>query len=120
MKFPYKKMIYPVTLSIILWATLFFARKGKDHYALESVWLTGIFLLLQGMMFFVSREGVFHSIRWGFGRIVDIFRVKPKYSMQYHEYVEMRNSKTRVAVWPSFLVGAIFFLIGLIWWLIIR
>ena len=119
MKRHLKKFIYPIVLAIIIWSVLFFARIGADYYALEAFWLTGIFLILQSLLFWVSSEGVFNTITWGFGRLFDSFRSRPKYNMKYFEFVELKKEKKKVSPWPSLIIGGLFFIIGLVWWLII-
>jgi len=92
---------------------------GETYYALEAFWITGIFLLLQALMYWVTNEGVFYTITWSIGKIIDMFRRTPKYPMKFFEYVEMKRDKPKLDVWPTLSIGIVFFSIGLIWWLII-
>lgn len=119
MKKTLKKFIFPGILTIIIWSLLFFLRMKEPYYALDAFWLTGIFLLLQALIYWVTNEGVFNAINWGFGKIIDLFRAVPKVPMKYFEYVEAKRDKPKLSVWPSFTIGIIFFLVGIIWWLLI-
>jgi hypothetical protein len=120
MKLDFRKFIFPIILSVVLWSILFFTRTGEPYYALEAFWLVGIILLLLTLLFWVTNEGVFNSISWGFGKILDIFRPVPKQTLKYIEYVEAKRSKPKISTAPYAIIGAAFFMIGLIWWLIIN
>lgn len=114
-----KKLIYPSILAVVIWAILFFTRMGEDHYVLDSIWVTGLLVLLQGLLFWTTQEGVFDTIRWGVGKFTDMFRKETKYNMKYYEYVQIRRAKPKTAIWPSLLVGGLLFIVGVIWWVII-
>jgi len=114
-----KKFIFPGIIAIVVWSLLFFLRMGETYYALEAFWITGIFLLLQALIYWVSNEGAFYIIVWGVGKIIDMFRKTPKYPMSYFEYVEAKRENRKLDVWPTLSLGAVFFMVGLIWWLII-
>lgn len=114
-----KKLIVPGIITIIIWALLFFLRMGEPYYALEAFWITGIFMLLQAFIYWITNEGIFYGLSWSMGKILDMFRRNPKYPMKYFEYVQMKRERPKLDIWPTFIIGIIFFLIGLIWWLLI-
>ena len=71
-------------------------------------------LLFAGLKF-ASSEGVFYIFGWSFKRLSDIFRKNPKYTgMKYHDYIEMKSEEEKMILWPTLVVGLIFFVVGLI------
>lgn len=114
-----KKFIYPSVVAIVVWAMIFFGKMGEDNYIIDSIWVSGLIVLLLALLIWTTQEGAFDSIRWGFGKMFDMFRKTPKYDMKYIEYVEMKKEKEKTKVWPSLVVGGVLFLVGVIWWLII-
>lgn len=108
-------LITNAAIAILLFFTIFFARLGIDHYVADSFSVTGILMLLFAALKFAASEGVFFIVGWSFKKIVDAFRKVPKYkNMKYHDYIEMKQEEERMILWPTLVVGAIFFIIGLI------
>ena len=108
-------LIVNFVISILLFFTIFFSRLGIDHYVADSFSVTGIMMLLFAGLKFASSEGVFYIFGWSFKRLSDIFRKNPKYtSMKYHDYIEMKSEEEKMLLWPTLLVGGVFFIVGLI------
>lgn len=108
-------LITNLAISILLFFTIFFMRLGIDHYVADSFSVTGILMLLFAALKFVAAEGVFNILGWGFKKIVDVFRKNPHYrNMRYHDYVEMKQAEEKMILWPTLLVGCVFFVVGLI------
>ncbi len=113
-----KKIIIKITLniivSLILFSIIFFVRFEIDHYIIDSFTLTGLVFLLFAALKFVISEGVFNSIEWSLKKFSDFFRKIPKYNYKYHDFIALKNEKDRPLLWPTVLIGGIYFGIGLI------
>ena len=108
-------LIVNAVIAILLFLTIFFSRLGIDHYVADSFSVTGILMLLFTGLKFAASEGVFYILGWSFKKIADAFRREPKYrNMKYHDYIAMKNEEEKMILWPTVLVGAVFFIVGLI------
>jgi hypothetical protein len=91
---------------------------SERFYVVDAFTITGVFLLLLALATFVSNEGVFNAVTWGFGKIFDMFRSVPKNNLKYFEYVEAKREKDKIFLWPTVIVGTVFFLVGILIYLI--
>lgn len=108
-------LIVNSVIAVLLFLTIFFSRLGVDHYVADSFSVAGILMLLFTGLKFASSEGVFYIFGWSFKRLGDIFRKNPKYvGMKYHDYIEMKSGEDKMLLWPTLVVGLVFFVVGLI------
>ncbi len=103
-----------VGLSIIIFLTIFFVRYKIDHYVIDAFSLTGALLLLFACMKLVIHAGTFNLLGFWARKFSDFFRKTPKYNYKYYDYVEMKKDGKKIILWPSFLVGGIYLIIGII------
>ena len=101
-------------IGIFIFLVVFFSRLGIDHYVADSFSVTGIVLLGYCAIKFVAGEGIFNVLGFWFHKFINMFKRGPKTNLKYYDYVAMKKEEEKPILWPTLLVGGIFFLIGLI------
>lgn len=101
-------------VSVFIFLVIFFSRFKIDHYVADSFSITGIVVLGYCAIRFVASEGVFNVLGFWGTRFINMFKRGPKTNMKYYEYVAMKQGETKPILWPTLVVGGIYFIIGLI------
>jgi len=120
-----KSLIINITFNVVIsqilfWVAFFLNSKESDYRILDSFFVTGFSYLLFALLRVVTSEGAFYSVNWAMKKLVDLFRRTPKYTMKYFEYVESRQNEPKGTIWPTAVVGLIYFTISIIMYLIIK
>lgn len=108
------KLLINLVISLVLFSVIFFVRYKVDHYIIDAFSLTGLLMLLFSALRFVVFEGVFNSVEWCLKKFSDMFRRVPKYGYKYRDFVAMKGEVKKPIIWPTIVVGSIYFIVGII------
>ncbi len=106
-------------VSAFVFLTIFFSRFKIDHYIADSFSVTGVIMLGYAAIKFIASEGMFNILGFFAYKLVNTFKRNPQTNYKYYEYVEMKNGEAKPKLWPTLIVGAVYFIIGLILSLVI-
>ena len=101
-------------VSIIIFLSIFFARFKIDHFVIDAFSITGVAMLLYASMKFVISAGAFNVLGFWFKKFTDFFRRTPKYNFKYYDYIEMKKENEKPLLWPTIIIGCIYFVVGMI------
>jgi len=120
-----KKWIVPNVFAIIIFGVLaLILSKRESLYAgsifVDAFMITGAFLWMGAGIVYINQEGAFDIVIYGVKRIVRIFKkyVDDDSPKSYYEYVDTRRGQKKIILYPTILVGTVYFLVGLIIFLI--
>jgi hypothetical protein len=118
-----KKWIVPNVIAIIIFSFIMAVTANKPTPypgIVDAFMITGAFLWMGAGIVYINQEGAFDIVIYGVKRIVRIFKkyVDDDSPKSYYEYVDTRRGQKKIILYPTILVGTVYFLVGLIIFLI--